>query len=92
MNKRLLTAVACLILTGAVLYAVEKSNDPSKKSPSAATQAAKAINKFCAVEHENPIDPTVPTVTYKGQVIGFCCEDCIPKFNKRPEFYMKDIK
>ena len=38
------------------------------------------------------MDDTVPTVIYKGKVIGFCCEDCIPKFKKNPEAYMKDLK
>lgn len=59
--------------------------------PSAAADA-KPINKFCAVDTGNPIDATVATVTYKGKVIGFCCEDCIPKFNKDPEKYMASIK
>ena len=49
------------------------------------------INKMCAIETKNAIDPTV-TVMYKGKVIGFCCKDCIPEFQKDPEKYMKDLK
>ncbi len=62
------------------------------KTPTTAptTQAA-PINKFCAIDRDSTIDPTV-TYLYKGKVIGFCCEDCIPKFKKDPEKYMKDLK
>jgi YHS domain-containing protein len=49
------------------------------------------INKFCAVEHDDEVDPKV-TTTYKGKLIGFCCDKCIPKFNKDPEKYMASLK
>jgi YHS domain-containing protein len=32
------------------------------------------------------------TYLYQGKVIGVCCEDCIPKFKKDPEKYMKGLK
>ena len=32
------------------------------------------------------------TIVYDGKVIGFCCSDCPPEFNKDPEKYMKDLK
>ena len=94
MKRMMLSAVACLVLAGAVLSAADKPEKKDAKKPEtpAATQPAKPINKFCAVERDNPVDPTVPTVTYKGKVIGFCCEDCAPKFKKDPEYYMKDLK
>ncbi|MDB5289548.1 MAG: hypothetical protein JWL69_789 [Phycisphaerales bacterium] len=99
MKRMMLAAVACVVLAGAVLSAADKPEKKDAKKPEApaatqpaATQPAKPINKFCAIDKENPVDPTVPTVTYKGKVIGFCCEDCAPKFKKDPEYYMKDLK
>jgi YHS domain-containing protein len=76
----------------------EPDNEPAPATkPAAATSApatqasAKPINQFCAVEHDDKVDPKV-TTTYQGKVIGFCCEDCIPKFNKEPEKYMASLK
>jgi YHS domain-containing protein len=88
MKRVFIAALMCFALTGVVALAAEKSAD--QKTPT--TKPATPINKFCAVDHDNPVDPSVPTVVYKGKVIGFCCEDCIPKFNKDPEFYMKTLK
>ena len=69
------------------------SGTPSTKpATQPTTKPAGPINKFCAVDRENPVDPTVPTVVYKGKIIGFCCDDCPAKFKKNPEEYMKDLK
>ena len=32
------------------------------------------------------------TLTYKGQEMKFCCKDCVKKFNKDPEKYIKLMK
>jgi YHS domain-containing protein len=45
---------------------------------------------MCPVADE-PIDPKVTTVQ-DGKTIGFCCEDCIPKFKANPAKYMKNLK
>src|SRR6185437_10763235 len=63
-----------------------------KAATKPATKPAGPINKFCPVERENPVDAIIPTVTYEGKVIGFCCDDCVPKFKKDPKTYMKDLK
>jgi YHS domain-containing protein len=52
----------------------------------------KPVNKFCAVEQENPIDAKGGTYVYKGKVIGFCCPDCIDEFKKDPEKYVATMK
>lgn len=52
---------------------------------------AAPVNKYCAVENVNPVDPKV-TVMYKGQVIGFCCSDCVKAFEADPEKYMAGLK
>jgi YHS domain-containing protein len=95
--KSLILSAALLVLT---LGCNDKSQPPDQSSKAAmpttapATQASatlKPINKYCAVNRDEEIDPTVTTV-YNGKVIGFCCDDCIPKFKKDPEKYMKDLK
>ena len=91
MKQFIILLALCFAFTATAVFAADNA-DKAKSPPPATTQAATPINKFCAVDHENPVDSTVPTVTYKGKVIGFCCEDCIPKFKKNPERYMKDLK
>lgn len=95
--KRLILSAALLVL---VAGCAEKAPPPEKSDNAAtpmaapATQASlsqKPINKYCAVDRDDEVDPTV-TYLYQGKVIGFCCEDCIPKFKKDPEKYMKDLK
>ena len=98
MKRLLLSLAMSCALAGVVVMAADKPAEKKPEIPATkpttkpSTQPAAPINKFCAVETENPVDPTVPTVTYKGKVIGFCCEDCAPKFLKDPEFYMKTLK
>ena len=58
----------------------------------ASQPAATPVNKFCPIEPDNEIDPKGKTVTYKGQVIGFCCDSCIETFNKNPEKYAAKLK
>lgn len=66
----------------------EKKDEKKGEQPSA---AGKPVNKFCAIEQENEVDPTV-TTTYKGKTVGFCCEDCIKKFQANPDAYMAKLK
>ncbi len=40
------------------------------------------VNEYCAVNNDDPVDPAVPFVEWKGQKIGFCCKGCMPKWNK----------
>ena len=81
MKTTCLLATVVMVL-GAVLFAAEPATQPSKKTP---------INKMCAVNTKDEVDPTV-TTEYKGKTIGFCCEDCIELFKKDPEKYMKGLK
>ncbi len=49
------------------------------------------VNKMCAVETDQPIDPKV-TIVYNGKTYGFCCKDCLAKFNANPEKYAANAK
>lgn len=69
-----------------------EKKEPAKKDKDSKKKEQKPVNKFCPVEPDNAIDSSVETVTYKGKVVGFCCEDCIKAFKKNPDKYMKNLK
>ena len=48
----------------------------------------KIVNTMCPVMNEE-VDKKVTTVSYKGDVYGFCCKSCIKKFAENPEKYLK---
>ena len=52
----------------------------------AAPAGAKTINTICAI-CGMPVDPKLPTAVYQGQVIGFGCRMCPPKFKADPDKY-----
>ena len=84
-----LAAVLAFAVYASTSVADEKKDDkPAASKP--ATQAA-IVNKKCPITGED-IDPKGKTVTYQGKRVGFCCDDCIEKFEKNPEKYMKDLK
>lgn len=39
-------------------------------------------NAFCVMVPEDPVDPSVAPVEWKGQKLGLCCEGCRGKWNK----------
>jgi YHS domain-containing protein len=44
------------------------------------------VNTRCAI-CGMPVDPSLPTLEYKGQTIGFGCRMCAPKFKADPDKY-----
>lgn len=60
-------------------------------APTTAPSSDKPINTHCPVNRDEEIDPAV-TTTYEGKTIAFCCKSCLPKFQKDPAKYMKDLK
>lgn len=51
-----------------------------KSGPS---QSAAAVNAKCLISGE-AIDASSPTSTFDGQTYGFCCNNCLKKFEKLP--------
>jgi YHS domain-containing protein len=51
---------------------------------------AKPVNKVCPVSNK-AIDAT-KTVTYKGEIIAFCCGNCPKKFESDPEAVAAKVK
>jgi len=81
-------AVSALVLSAAVLAGVVGA-EPTTQPTTAPSKTP--VNKFCPVNPSHEIDPEV-TWVYKDMLIGFCCEDCLPKFKKDPEKYLKNMK
>src|SRR6185295_19888087 len=48
------------------------------------------INKKCPITGKDVVSGR--TVEYKKQTIGFCCQDCVTKFEAEPEKYIKKVK
>jgi YHS domain-containing protein len=91
--KLLLLFVLAAAAYGVIAVKVTTAEE-TKAAPAPATQAATKpaiVNKKCPISGDD-VDPKGKTVTYKGKTVGFCCDDCVEKFNKDPEKYMKDLK
>jgi len=87
--KSLIATLILMLGSGALLFAADGSNPSTQPSSQPTTQP---MNRFCPVQQDEAVDPDTKTVVYKGNTIGFCCDDCIPKFQADPETYMKTIK
>ena len=94
LTKHILTAV---LLTGLAAGTISlRADDTTNKTPKAAQTDPKAkpypLEK-CIVSDEKLGEMGKPvTLTYKGQEMKFCCKDCVKKFNKDPEKYIKLMK
>lgn len=51
-------------------------------------------NKICPVSGEKVGEEGMKPATYeyKGKIYNFCCTDCVEKFKKDPEKYIKKIE
>ena len=93
---RMMSWVGCVtLMLGVTAFVVAAEQQPTT-APGATTKPAAAaaptpVNKKCPVSGED-VNPKGKTVTYKGKVVGFCCDDCIDLFNKNPEKYADKIK
>lgn len=59
-----------------------------QKASSGPAAADAPVNTICAVMYEDghPVSTDgVGTVMYKGQRVGFCCEDCLTAWNAMSE-------
>src|SRR5882672_9965809 len=52
----------------------------------AAALDGKPVNSKCPVKTDIPSKADI-TSSYKGLVIGFCCQDCKGKFSANPDVY-----
>ena len=70
----------------------EEAKNKKPKGEQPAADSTRPVNTLCPVEKENAVDPTTATTLYKGKTIGFCCDDCIKKFERDPDAFAADLK
>jgi YHS domain-containing protein len=68
--------LAALLISGSAMAALAGADDP--------------INKTCPLTGKD-INPT-KTVEYEKQLIGFCCQDCVGKFEADPKKFIGKVK
>jgi YHS domain-containing protein len=70
----------------------EKDKADKNKGEQPAADSTKPVNTLCPVEKENAVDETVATTVYQGKTVGFCCDDCIKKFERDPDSFAANLK
>ncbi|MFN3019490.1 YHS domain-containing protein [Chryseobacterium sp. TY3] len=84
-----------VILIGAVAFALvscEKKNLEVKQASemeSGLKISTKVVNEEDPICHMKTSDHLSDTLTYKGQVYGFCSSMCKDEFKKNPDSYLK---
>ncbi len=98
LKRHILTAVLLTGLAGGTmtLRAADEHKDHDHGNAKTEQKDEKAkpypLEK-CIVSDEKLGEMGKPVVlTYEGQEMKFCCKDCVKKFNKDPEKYIKLMK
>lgn len=67
-------------MTGALLGGCASSHKENCPKPDLTANTG-TVNKVCPVVMEDGIGKDAPTRQWKGQTVGFCCDDCLPKWD-----------
>ena len=78
-----------LMKRGFKVSGTESNENPATENKTAETKLA-IWNQVCPVSGEE-VDSEAPTEVYNGKTIGFCCPNCVKKFKKDPEKYIKNL-
>ncbi len=76
----LATAAAAATLAGCAN--TKSTTTESEAQCKAFKGEAGTVNKWCVMMNEDPVDPDITPVTWKGQRVGFCCDACKPQWAK----------
>lgn len=80
-------AIASLLLVSCK----PSSSDSTASAPAAAGKTYPL--EVCLVSGEKLGSMGEPhVITYEGQQVKFCCEHCVPKFEKEPAKYLAKLK
>ncbi len=90
MKVTALTGILACLSAAAHAEDAKPAAAPTTK-PAGDVAAGPTVNKNCPMETDKPVDKTV-FIVYKGQKIGFCCEDCIKDFKENPDKYVAKMK
>lgn len=74
-------ALTCALATGCASKESAESEDASK-CLAVKEGTVTTANTMCAVNPNDPVDPAVTSAEWQGKKIGFCCNGCVPKWNK----------
>lgn len=77
-----ITAIALLASLTLALGACQSGEQKSAQCTEVKAGTVISVNTFCAVEHDDPVDPGITPVDFKGQKVGFCCAGCVKKWAK----------
>ena len=79
----LLAAVACTLLAlGGCANNKQVAAEDEAQCKMVKPGTITTVNKMCAVENDDPVNPKITPVVWKGQKVGFCCDGCKPKWAK----------
>lgn len=74
--------VSVLVAAGLALgLAACKSEEKKSDKGGAEMQKTAAVNTVCPVSLE-AVDSSAPTREYQGKTVGFCCGNCVKKWDK----------
>lgn len=91
----LLIAFAFIAGISRLTYAQTHSgHNQESVSVAASKEVVNVGNKICPVSGEKVGEGGMEPATYeyKGKIYNFCCPDCVEKFKKEPEKYIKKIE
>lgn len=81
--KPALTLLASLaLLSGCAHHGAYSSAEDESRCKEVKPGTISSVNSMCVIMNEDPVDPELKPVDFKGQKVGFCCAGCIPKWNK----------
>ena len=89
MTKRSVIVLSACTLLGAALGACQSTQTAAKGEDQSMCMAPKpgtitSVNQYCVMVNADPVNPEVVT-QWKGQTVGFCCNGCVPKWEKLTE-------
>jgi hypothetical protein len=59
-----------------------KAHSESEAECKAVKPGVTTPNKVCVVNHDDPVNPKVQGVVWRGQTYGLCCPGCMGRWNK----------
>jgi YHS domain-containing protein len=86
--KMCVIGIFCGVVIGGAGFVAGTWADSAATTPATAPAAVDVKNTKCIVAQDD-VGDSKETVTYEGKIYHFCCEDCVVKFKKEPEKYVK---
>lgn len=82
MTLRPASLLAAVTLAGALLVgACQSTSDDEPMCLKRKPGTIVSVNEYCPIVLADPVDPTI-VVEWKGQKVSFCCQGCLPKWDK----------